>query len=134
EVNKREVKQWFFKITNYADELLEATDELDWSESVKTAQKNWIGKSKGAEIKFMVEGFDDHITVFTTRPDTLYGATFLVLAPEHELVNKITSLNEKNTVVKYQKESNKKTEVQRQASKQKTGVFTGAYAINPIND
>lgn len=132
-VEKKEVKQWFFKITEYADELLEATDALDWSEVVKTAQKNWIGKSKGAEIDFVVDGTDNKITVFTTRPDTIFGASFLVLAPEHDLVDKITTKDRKAAVESYVKEAAKKTEVERQASKEKTGVFTGAYAVNPAN-
>lgn len=133
EVTKREVKQWFFKITDYADELLEATDDLDWTESVKLAQKNWIGKSKGAEIDFEVEG-SSKITVFTTRPDTLFGATFLVLAPEHEQVASMVTKEKEEVVAAYQKETAKKTEIERQASKEKTGVFTGAYAINPVNE
>lgn len=132
-VEKREVKQWFFKITDYADELLEATDALNWTESVKLAQKNWIGKSKGAEIQFKVDGSDKEITVFTTRPDTLFGATFMVLAPEHELVAAITTEEQRTQVETYQKAAAKKDEVQRQANKDKTGVFTGAYAINPVN-
>lgn len=133
-VEKKEVKQWFFRITDYAEELLEATDALDWSEAVKTAQKNWIGKSKGAEIDFVVEDSKQSITVFTTRPDTLFGATFLVVAPEHDIVDKVVTLEQKDAVAKYIKESTKKTEVERQASKEKTGVFTGSYAINPINN
>ena len=144
EVNKREVKQWFFKITDYADEILEATDDLDWTESVKLAQKNWIGRSAGAEVTFAIakeqgkvqraEGREEKITVFTTRPDTLFGATFLVMAPEHELLTEIVADSEKAKVEAYIKETARKTEVERQASKEKTGVFTGAYAINPIND
>jgi len=134
EVTQREVKQWFFKITDYADELLEATDDLNWTESVKLAQKSWIGKSVGAEVDFKIDGTDEKITVFTTRPDTLYGATFMVLAPEHELINKIIPPDKQDEVEKYVRESVKKTEVERQADKQKTGVFTGAYAINPVND
>lgn len=134
EVNKKEVKQWFFKITDYADELLEATDALDWTDSVKTAQKKWIGKSKGAEIKFAVDGSEETLKVFTTRPDTLYGATFMILAPEHELVSKITNQDQKADVEEYVKNAERKSEVERQAAKEKTGVFTGAYAINPAND
>lgn len=133
-VEKKEVKQWFFKITDYADELLEATDDLDWTETVKTAQRNWIGKSIGAEITFKVESGNIDITVFTTRPDTLFGATFLVLAPEHELVNQLIVKSEKLKVESYIKEAGKKTEVERQASKDKTGVFTGSYAINPATN
>ncbi|HET7320603.1 MAG TPA: leucine--tRNA ligase [Candidatus Saccharimonadales bacterium] len=153
-VEKREIKQWFFKITDYADELLEATDDLDWTESVKLAQKNWIGRSIGAVIDFPVVNspnerpkiynFDEVkledidaepiLKVFTTRPDTLYGATFMVIAPEHELVPSITSEAQKEAVEAYIDESVKKTEVERQANKEKTGVFTGSYAINPLSD
>jgi leucyl-tRNA synthetase len=133
-VEKKEVKQWFFKITEYADELLEATDALDWTESVKLAQKNWIGKSQGAEIDFKLDGSDEKITVFTTRPDTLFGATFLVLAPEHELVTQITTSEHATAVNDYVKVAQLKSEVERQANKGKTGVFTGAYATNPINN
>ncbi len=133
EVAKREVKQWFFKITDYADELLEAIDDLNWTDTVKTAQKNWIGKSKGAEVTFAVDASDEKLVVFTTRPDTLYGATFMVLAPEHDLVDKLTTEPQKAEVSNYVKQATKKSEVERQASKDKTGVFTGAYATNPIN-
>lgn len=134
-VEKKEVKQWFFKITDYADELLEATDALDWSDVVKTAQKNWIGKSKGAEIKFQVSGGNSQdITVFTTRPDTIFGATFMVVAPEHDLVESLTTAEQKTAVEEYVKQTTKKTEIERQASKEKTGVFTGAYAINPASN
>lgn len=157
-VEKKEVKQWFFKITEYADELLEAIDELDWTESVKLAQKNWIGRSVGAEIDFTlvsavsssgltrgsseqldspIESENDSsqsIKVFTTRADTLFGATFLVLAPEHDLVSKVASEDQKAAVESYVKSAAKKTEIERQAAKQKTGVFTGAYAINPVNN
>lgn len=133
-VEKKEVKQWFFKITDYADELLEATDGLDWTESVKLAQKNWIGKSKGAEVNFKVKDTGEIITVFTTRADTLYGSTFLVLAPDHEAVDKITGLNVKDQVEDYVKTTAKKTEVERQANKEKTGVFLDVYAINPVNN
>lgn len=133
-VEKKEIKQWFFKITDYANELLEATDALDWTETVKLAQKNWIGKSKGAEVDFAVDGHDAKITVFTTRPDTIYGATFLVLAPEHELVSRLTAESEKPKVENYVREAEKKTEVERQAGKDKSGVFTGAYAINPATE
>lgn len=131
-VEQKEVKQWFFKITEYADELLDAIDDLDWTESVKLAQKNWIGRSIGAEVAFAVDGSSEKITVFTTRVDTLFGATFLVLAPEHELVETITTAEQKNAIDAYVKQTQKKTEVERQASKEKTGVFTGAYAINPM--
>lgn len=132
-VEQKEVNQWFFKITEYADELLDAIDDLDWTESVKLAQKNWIGRSIGAEVAFAVDNQDSKITVFTTRVDTLFGATFLVLAPEHELVSALTTEEQKDTVEAYIKAAQKKTEVERQASKEKTGVFTGSYAVNPIN-
>lgn len=133
-VEKREVKQWFFEITEYADELLEGVDNLNWTESVKLAQKNWIGRSEGAEIKFSVKDSNEIITVFTTRADTLFGATFMVLAPEHSLVLSLSTDDHKKEVEEYIKLSAKKTEVERQASKEKTGVFTGSYAINPINN
>ncbi len=133
-VEKKEVKQWFFKITDYADDLLEATDALDWSDVVKTAQKNWIGRSVGAEITFKIDGTDSDLTVFTTRPDTIFGATFLVIAPEHELVETLTTDNTRDDVTKYVKDSLKKTEIERQSEgKDKTGVFTGSYAVNPMN-
>lgn len=131
-VEKKEVKQWFFKITDYADELLDSIEGLDWTDSVKLAQKNWIGKSVGAEVDFEEEGHGK-VTVFTTRPDTLFGATFMVLAPEHELVGKITSNDQLSAVKSYVKEAQKKSELERQSSKDKTGVFTGAYATNPAN-
>jgi leucyl-tRNA synthetase len=133
-VEKREVKQWFFKITEYADELLEAIDDLDWTESVKLAQKNWIGKSIGAEIDFSVEGHDKSIKVFTTRPDTVFGATFLVLAPESELLEQIVTKENADTVKEYTHKAIQKSEVERQANKDKTGVFTGSYAINPATN
>lgn len=138
---KREVKQWFFKITDYADELLDAIDSLDWTESVKLAQRNWIGKSKGAEIDFPLDFGDEkraHITVFTTRPDTIYGATYLVLAPEHKWVQLAlehkTVLGNNDEVKRYVTEAGHKTEVQRQEAKEKTGVkLEGVNAINPAN-
>lgn len=133
-VEKRGVKQWFFKITEYADELLEATDALDWTESVKLAQKNWIGRSEGAEIDFTVDENDAILKVFTTRPDTIFGATFMVLAPESELVEQLTTNEQKDVVEAYVKQTSAKTEVERAAAKDKTGVFTGSYAINPAND
>lgn len=132
-VEQKEVKQWFFKITDYADELLDAIDDLDWTESVKLAQKNWIGRSIGAEVTFAVEAHEEKITVFTTRADTLFGATFLVLAPEHDLVSTLTTNDQKEQIDTYVKQTQKKSEVERQANKDKTGVFTGSYAINPVN-
>lgn len=132
-IEKKEVKQWFFKITEYADELLEHTDDLKWTESVKLAQKNWIGRSVGAEVKFAVKDSDEVISVFTTRIDTLFSGAFIVLAPEHELAKKLTTEENIDEADKYIKASMRKTEVERQASKDKTGVFTGSYAINPAN-
>jgi len=130
-VEKREVKQWFFKITEYADELLDAIDDLDWTESVKLAQKNWIGKSIGAEIDFKIDNTDESIKVFTTRPDTVFGATFLVLAPESELLDSIVSEEYSEAVKSYTHVAIQKSEVERQANKEKTGVFTGSFAVNP---
>lgn len=133
-VEKREVKQWFFKITDYADELLAATEELDWTESVKLAQKNWIGKSSGVEINFAVQDSDVRLRAFTTAPDTIYGATFVVIAPEHDLVDSLVTDNQRDLVEAYKAEALKKTDVQRQQEgREKTGVFTGSYALNPIN-
>lgn len=132
-VKQKEVKQWFFKITEYADELLEAIDDLDWTPSVKLAQQNWIGRSIGAEVDFAVADSDQNITVFTTRPDTIFGATFLVLAPEHDLVAEITSDEQRAAVHGYVEAAKRISELDRQAAKDKTGVFTGAYAVNPAN-
>ncbi len=139
-VKQKEVKQWFFKITDYADELLNAIDDLDWTESVKLAQKNWIGKSKGAEISFEINesgrksGGSEFIKVFTTRPDTLFGASFLVLAPENQIVEQITTPEQKSEVEAYVNETKRRTEVDRLSAKEKTGIFTGAYALNPANN
>jgi leucyl-tRNA synthetase len=131
-VVKKNLKQWFFKITEYADEMLEATDDLNWTEMVKTMQKNWIGKSQGAEVEFTVKGRNDIITVFTTRPDTLFGATFLVLAPEHPLARQLANSNTIESVESYISEAARKSEIERMnESREKTGVFTGAHAINP---
>ncbi len=132
-VEKKEIKQWFFKITDYADELLEATETLDWTDTVKLAQKNWIGKSKGAEITFDVEDSKEKITVFTTRPDTLFGATFMVIAPEHASVDLLTTPDRTDAMQAYKFAAAKKTEVERQENKDKTGEFTGSYVVNPVN-
>ncbi|QJU05168.1 leucine--tRNA ligase [Candidatus Saccharibacteria bacterium oral taxon 488] len=132
-VTKRNLKQWFFRITAYADEILEATDDLDWTDMVKTMQKNWIGRSVGAEVEFVVEGRDDVITVFTTRPDTLFGATYVALAPEHPLVSQLVNADTRAKVEAYIQAAQKKSDVERQENKDKTGVFTGSYAINPVN-
>lgn len=133
QVVKRNLKQWFFRITAYADEILEATDALDWTDMVKTMQKNWIGRSVGAEVEFAVEGSDDIITVFTTRPDTLFGASFVALAPENPLAKQLVTSETRQKVEDYIATATSKSEVERQENKQKTGVFTGSYAINPVN-
>lgn len=134
EVTKKNLKQWFFRITAYADEILEATDALNWTEMVKTMQKNWIGKSQGAEVEFKVEDRDDIISVFTTRPDTLFGATFMVLAPEHPLVQSLTNDDTREAVEAYVTEATRKSEIERMNdTREKTGVFSGSYAINPVN-
>lgn len=133
-VIKKSMKQWFFKITEYADELLDGIDDLDWPEGIKAMQRNWIGRSVGAEVDFIVDGSDQKLTVFTTRPDTLYGATFLVLAPEHEFIASLTTEEQKDAVENYIAEANKKSDIERQdTSREKTGVHTGSYAINPVN-
>lgn len=134
EVEKKALPQWFFKITDYAERLLEDLEDLDWSESIKSMQRNWIGKSKGAEIDFAVDGSRQKIRVFTTRPDTLFGATFMVLAPEHPLVNNITTSEQRTEVETYVQAAIKKSEIERQETERdKTGVFTGAYSLNPVN-
>jgi leucyl-tRNA synthetase len=130
---KRKMKQWFFKITHYADRLLDGLSEMDWSEITKSAQKNWIGKSEGANIKFKIAHSEYEFEIFTTRPDTLFGCTYCVLAPEHELLEKIVAEDRKEAVKEYIKEASAKSELERQENKDKTGVFTGAYAINPAN-
>ena len=122
------------KITAYADRLLADLDKLDWPEKVKKMQTDWIGKSYGAEVDFKVEGKEESITVYTTRPDTLYGATFMVLAPEHELAKGLATDETRNAVEDYIYKSSLKSSVDRLQDKEKTGVFTGSYAINPLNN
>ncbi len=135
QVEKKALKQWFFKITEYADRLAKDLDDVNWSDSLKNMQRNWIGRSKGAEIDFKVVDSDQTIKVFTTRPDTLFGATFMVLAPENPTVREITTPEQAQDVGDYIKQSQAKSDVERQETKrEKTGVFTGAYAINPVND
>jgi leucyl-tRNA synthetase len=132
-VIKKDLNQWFFKITSYAEELLDFST-IDWPERVKTLQTNWIGKSTGASVTFRTEQ-GDPLDVFTTRPDTLWGVTFMVLAPEHPLVAKLTTPAQKSQVDAYLIESTRQTDIQREATdKEKTGVFTGGYAINPVNN
>lgn len=134
QVIQKEMDQWFFKITEYADRLIEDIKKVDWPESTKQNQLNWIGRSEGAEIDFDILGKDEKVTVFTTRLDTIYGVTFLVLAPEHPLVQQIVDENYRQQVVDYIEKTKQKTELDRISQKEKTGVFTGAYAINPFNN
>jgi len=132
-VVKKELAQWFWRITDYADELLDFSD-IDWPDRVVTMQTNWIGRSEGANVVFRTED-GDPMEVFTTRPDTLWGATFMVLAPEHPLVDKVTTEAQRDAVEIYKAEASRRTEIERLSTeKEKTGVFTGAYAVNPVND
>ncbi len=128
------MKQWILKITDYAESLLEGLDDLDWPENIKELQKNWIGKSEGVELSFKIDGFKEEIDVYTTRPDTLFGATYMVLAPEHPLVDKIVTESSRKEVNEYIIETQKKSDFDRtEVNKDKTGVFTGSYAINPFS-
>jgi len=136
-VEQRLLEQWFFRISNYAPRLLENLDHIDWSETTKTAQRNWIGRSDGAELAFEthdVKGNECEIRVFTTRPDTIYGATYMVLAPEHPLVASLTKPQEKKRVEAYREQTKKQDIITRKTSTDKTGVFTGSYAINPATE
>lgn len=133
-VEKRPMKQWMLKITEYGDRLLEDLEELDWPESIKDMQRNWIGRSEGADVTFTFEATGEEVKVFTTRPDTLYGATYLVLAPEHPAVKKVTVDDRKTDVQEYIDKVTHKSELERtELSKEKTGVFTGGYAIHPVS-
>ncbi|SHE42626.1 leucyl-tRNA synthetase [Fodinibius roseus] len=136
-VVKKPMRQWVLKITEYADRLLEGLEDLDWPQSTKDMQRNWIGKSIGAEIDFELAGETDSsaaIKVFTTRPDTIFGATYMVLAPEHDLVDHITTVDQREAVERYREEAAQKSDLERtELSKEKTGVFTGGYAVNPAN-
>ncbi|MGG2199267.1 MULTISPECIES: leucine--tRNA ligase [Paenibacillus] len=134
-VVRKPMRQWVLRITEYAERLLEDLEELDWSESIKDMQRNWIGKSKGAEVTFPIEGYaGEGLKVFTTRPDTLFGATYCVLAPEHELVERITTAAQADAVKAYQERAAHKSDLERtDLAKEKTGVFTGAYAVNPVS-
>lgn len=132
-VVKKAMKQWVLKITDYAERLLEGLDDLQWPEHLKEMQRHWIGKSEGAMVDFKVKDHVHHIEVFTTRPDTLFGATYMVLAPEHPLVLHITSSEERDAVMDYIDQTKQKMEMERTSDNSKTGVFTGAYAINPLN-
>ena len=131
-VIRKELEQWFFRTTSYADELLDFSN-MDWPERVQTLQTNWIGRSEGASVQFLTEQ-EEPIEIFTTRPDTLWGATFMVLAPEHPLVDEITTPEQRQEVQAYIQQATRQTDIQREAAdKEKTGVFTGGYAINPVN-
>lgn len=133
-VVRKNMKQWVLDIPKYAEQLLEGLDELDWPESTKEIQRNWIGKSTGAEVIFKISGSNNTFTVFTTRPDTLFGATYCVLAPEHELIQSITTQAQKEQIDEYIKLAATKSDLERtELNKDKTGVFTGSYAINPVN-
>ena len=133
-VTKKNLRQWMLKITAYADRLLEDLEKLDWPEKVKKMQGDWIGKSYGAEVDFTVDGTDKAITVYTTRPDTLYGATFMVLAPEHAMASELATEETKAAVNDYIFKSSMRSSVDRLQDKEKTGVFTGSYAVNPLNN
>ncbi|MFW5820017.1 MAG: leucine--tRNA ligase [Bacteroidota bacterium] len=134
-VEKRNLKQWMLRIPLYAERLLEGIEELDWPDGIKDMQRNWIGKSTGAEVDFAIDGLDDKLRVFTTRPDTLFGATYMVIAPEHSLVKSLTRPEMLEKVESYVKAANLKSDLDRtDLSREKTGVFTGSYAINPVNN
>ncbi len=134
-VVRKPMKQWMLKITAYADRLLEDLEDVDWPESIKDMQRNWIGRSEGAEVHFSIDGHENKFTVFTTRPDTLFGATYAVLAPEHHLVKEIVTLEQKEEVEAYLNKVQTKSDLERtDLAKDKSGVFTGAYAINPVNN
>jgi leucyl-tRNA synthetase len=134
-VEKRPMPQWFFKITEYADRLLKDLDDLKWSDGMKEMQRDWIGRSEGAEVEFKIQNSEFKIQVFTTRPDTLFGATFMVLAPEHPMVEKLTIPEKKADIEAYIKKVRSETEIERMNTERtKTGVFTGSYAVNPVND
>ena len=135
QVTKKNLRQWMLKITAYAERLLTDLDELDWPEAIKLMQRNWIGKSTGAEVDFKLDGSNDVIKVYTTRPDTLYGATYMVLSPEHQLVKKITTSEQAKEVTEYIRKASLMSDTERVfLNKDKTGAFTGAYAINPLNN
>ncbi len=134
-VERRPMRQWMLKITEYAEKLLEGLDDLDWPEGIKEMQRNWIGRSEGAEVKFQLTGCDKSLTVFTTRPDTLFGATYMVLAPEHPFVQEITAADRRADVEEYVRQAANKNDMERtELAKEKTGVFTGATALNPVNN
>ncbi|SCA64356.1 Leucine--tRNA ligase [Chlamydiales bacterium SCGC AB-751-O23] len=133
-VERRPLRQWVLKITDYAEKLLDGLEDLDWPEGLKKLQRNWIGKSRGAKVHFTVDGINEQLTVFTTRPDTLFGATYMVVAPEHPILDQIVSKEQKSEIKDYLDLAKRKSDFQRsELNKDKTGVFTGGYAVNPIN-
>ena len=133
-VAKKNMEQWYFRTTAFAQELLEGLEHIDWSERTKLAQRNWIGRSQGAEVTFRIDGGSQEFKIFTTRPDTLFGATYMVFSPEHPLLDEITTEAQKSALFEYRAEASRLSEIDRQAEgREKTGVFTGAYAINPVN-
>jgi len=134
-VVRKRIRQWILKITEYAERLLNDLEGLDWPEPVKMMQRNWIGRSEGANVIFKIDGHSETLEIYTTRPDTLFGATYMVLSPEHPLVEKLTTADQKQAVTKYIEEAARKSDLERtDLAKDKTGVFSGAYAINPVND
>ena len=134
-VIQKNLSQWFFKITDYAEELLQGLDKINWPDKTKLMQRNWIGKSVGAEVTFLIDGGDEEIKVFTTRPDTLFGVTYVVLAPEHPLVDKLTAEDYKKKVEEYRDSIKSLTEIERTSTtKEKTGVPIGGFAVNPVNN
>ncbi|MDP6419609.1 MAG: class I tRNA ligase family protein, partial [Candidatus Krumholzibacteria bacterium] len=132
-VERRPMRQWMLKITEYADRLLEDLEDLDWPEYIKDLQRNWIGRSEGAEVDFGVPELGERLRVFTTRPDTLFGASYMVMSPEHPWLERICTKECRETVLAYCKEAAGKSDMDRQLSKEKTGVYSGAHAINPVN-
>lgn len=134
-VVRKTIRQWILRITEYAERLLAGLDTLDWPESVKLMQRNWIGRSEGATVRFRIEGMDESLEVFTTRADTLFGATYMVVSPEHPLVGELTTVAQRPAVERYLDETSHKSDLERtDLAKEKTGVFSGSYAINPVND
>ena len=133
-VERKNLKQWYFKITDYAEPLLKDLDKVDWPERIKQMQRNWVGRSHGARIKFAIDGTSEVLEVFTTRPDTIFGVTYMVLAPEHELIESIVSDEKRDEVRAYVEKAGTKTDVDRLEAKEKTGVFTGRYAVNPATN
>jgi len=134
-VEKKNLKQWMLRIPLYAERLLSGFDKLEWPEGIKEMQRNWIGRSTGAEVDFQIDGLDEKLTVFTTRPDTLFGATYMVIAPEHQLIDKITTEKNRDSVKQYIRAASLKSDLDRtDLAREKTGVFTGRFAINPVNN